>query len=145
VSARSLPASGQAVVIDASVWVSFLLPRDVNHLAAQVWLNAHVNSGGYIVAPLMLAVETGSAISRVVRDAAFAHSAVSDTYSFPYLSLQGIDQALIDEATNVAVTFRLKGSDSIYVALAKQLGVPLVSFDQEQLSRPASIIATIRP
>lgn len=59
--------------------------------------------------------------------------------------MQGMDQAVIDEATDVAITFGLKGADSIYVALAKQLGVPLVTFGNEQLTRPASVIATIRP
>ena len=144
-TAPTIPASGQTVVIDASVWISFLLLGDIHHVPAVIWLNAYINGGGNIVAPSILAVETGSGISRVAQNAAFARNAVSVTYSFPYLTLQGIDQALIDEATDVAVTFRLKGADSIYVALAKQLGVPLVSFDQEQLTRPVGVISTIRP
>jgi predicted nucleic acid-binding protein len=137
--------SGQTVVIDASLWISFLLPGDVHHMSAVIWLNAHINGGGNIVAPSILAVETGSGIARVAQNAAFARNAVSVTYSFPYLSMQGMDQAVIDEATDVAITFGLKGADSIYVALAKQLGVPLVTFGNEQLTRPASVIATIRP
>ncbi len=56
-----------------------------------------------------------------------------------------MDQALVDAAADVAVRFGLKGADSFYVAVAKQLGIPLVTLDNEQLTRPASIITTIRP
>ena len=144
-NAPSLPTAGQTVVVDASVWIGSLLPNDVHYVPAQFWLNAHVSSGGHIVAPLILPLETGSAIARVKQDVRFALDSVSDLYSFQYISLQALDQSLIDEATDIAITFRLRSADSIYVALGKRLAVPLVTFDQEQISRPASIITTIRP
>jgi predicted nucleic acid-binding protein len=59
--------------------------------------------------------------------------------------LAPIDQALIVDATNLSADLGLRGADAIYVALAKQLGVPLLTFDTEQLTRPAGIITTIQP
>ena len=49
------------------------------------------------------------------------------------------------EAVDMAITFDLRGPDALYVAVAKQLSIPLVTFDQEQLTRPANAITTITP
>jgi predicted nucleic acid-binding protein len=144
-STGSSATGGQAVVVDTSVWVSSLLPGDTNHLPALSWLNAHVNSGGLIIAPLIFPLETGAAVARLTRNENFAASAVSDLYLSTYVSLRIVDEALINEATEVAVTYKLRGADAIYVALAHRLAIPLVTFDNEQLTRPAGIIATIRP
>lgn len=61
------------------------------------------------------------------------------------MQLLPLEQALVDEAASLAAQFGLKGMDSFYVAVAKQLGIPLVTFDQEQLTKPASIIRVVRP
>jgi predicted nucleic acid-binding protein len=93
----------------------------------------------------MLVPETGGAVARITQDKELARTAVRNLYQFPFMRLVPVDHALVDDAADLAITFSLKGADSLYVAVAKQLGVPLVTFDQEQLTRPAGIIATIRP
>jgi predicted nucleic acid-binding protein len=61
------------------------------------------------------------------------------------MRLVPIDQLLIDEATAIAAQFYLRGAGALYVAVAKHLAIPLVTFDHEQLTRPAAIISTIQP
>jgi predicted nucleic acid-binding protein len=131
--------------VDTSFWVSSLLPNDQNYSAARTWLNLHLRSSGRLLTPLLIVVEVAGALTRVTGDANVARTAVLDLYSFPFLQLFPIDKALVDDAADIAVTYRLRGADAMYVALAWQLNVPLVTFDQEQLTRPASVIATIRP
>jgi predicted nucleic acid-binding protein len=63
----------------------------------------------------------------------------------PEMSLVQIDQALVDEATDLASELSLRGADAYYVAVARTLGLALVTFDREQLSRAASVVLTIRP
>jgi predicted nucleic acid-binding protein len=93
----------------------------------------------------MLIPETAGAMVRITQDKNLARTAVSNLYLFPFMRLVPVDHMLVDDAADLAITFRLKGADALYVAVARQLGVPLVTFDREQLTRPASIIATIRP
>src|SRR5262249_21781501 len=100
---------------------------------------------GYLVSPLLLVLETGATIARVMQNSSVARNAASKLYTFPYLRLVPLDQTLIDEANDIAITFKLKGADSLYVAVAKRLSIPLVTFDREQLIRPTSIITTIKP
>lgn len=145
VSSVSFTQAAQLVVIDASVWVSNLLPRDRNHVQAANWVNRHLSSGGQLVAPVFLALETGGSVARVSQDKQLARNAALYLYFASFMQLLPIDQALIDDATDIAITFALKGGDSLYVAVAEQLSIPLVTLDQEQLTRPMSIITTIRP
>ena len=133
------------VVVDASVWVSRLLRHDPNNARATAWVGRHVRNGGILTAPTIIAVEVAAAVSRRTSNINDAHAAANQLYALPFVRLAPIDQALIVDATNLSADLGLRGADAIYVALAKQLGVPLLSFDTEQLTRPAGIITTIQP
>jgi predicted nucleic acid-binding protein len=69
--------------------------------------------------------------------------AASD-YSSPHLqtgvSRRGFDE-LMDEAANLAAELGLRGADSIYVAVARQLNLPFVSFDVDQRQRAQGQVA----
>lgn len=136
---------GQFVVIDTSVWASNLLPNDSNHVAANNWVRKYLNNGGYLVAPVLLVVETAATLARITHNQAVARKAAAHLYSFRFMRLLPIDQTLLSEAVDMAVQFSLKGADAFYVAVAKQLGIALVTLDSEQLTRPASAITTISP
>lgn len=56
------------------------------------------------------------------------------------LELHSVDEALALEASDLAKDLRLRGADSVYVALAARFGLPLVTWDQELLERAASRI-----
>ena len=97
------------------------------------------------MAPVLIVVETAATLARITQNPSVARSAITQLYSFRQMRLVPMDQTLVDEAADIAARFSLKGADSFYVAVAKQLGIPLVTFDGEQLTRPMSIITTIRP
>ena len=50
-----------AVVVDASVWASGLMPRDVNHSASRVWLRRYIIEGGIMVVPPFVLIEVAAA------------------------------------------------------------------------------------
>ncbi|HKP53865.1 MAG TPA: PIN domain-containing protein [Chloroflexia bacterium] len=132
------PASGasstflaQLVVVDASVWISNLLAHDRNHTSAVTWINNHLVNGGKLVAPVMLTLETAGAVARIAQNQSLAHQITLYMYLLPSLQLVPIDQFLLDEAVDIATTFSLKGPDALYVAVAKQLAIPLMTFDHE--------------
>ena len=138
-------SESQAVVIDASVWVSRLLPNDPNNQAAANWINNHIMSGNVFAAPALLAVEVAAAVYRRTKSTLGAQTAVNQLYDLPAMQLAPMDQMLIDEAAALSANLGVRGADALYVALAKQLGVPLVSFDNEQLALSMGLIPTIRP
>src|SRR5438105_2773841 len=117
--------SPSAVIIDASAWVSRVLANDINHASALAWINRHLAGGGSLVAPVLLVTETASAVARVTGLPRRGHLAASHLYAMPEMSLVPIDQALVDEATDLAANLKLRGADSYYVAVAKRLALPL--------------------
>jgi predicted nucleic acid-binding protein len=46
-----------------------------------------------------------------------------------------LDEALALIAANLAITFQLRGADAVYVAVAEQLDIPLVTWDREIINR----------
>ena len=139
------PLPWQAVVVDTSVWISRLLPTDGNHLAARTWIDQHLLGGGLLVAPILFVTEVAAALSRQTGRSTLARRAVAQLYNLPQMSLVPIDQALIDTATDLAASLGIRGADALFVALAQQLTIPLLTFDTEQIQKPAGIIRTIRP
>ena len=59
----------------------------------------------------------------------------------PRLRLIEIDQPIILEAARLAADLGLRGADSIYVAVAVRLNLPLVTLDEDQKTRAKSVIS----
>ena len=59
--------------------------------------------------------------------------------------LMSLDSNLAQTAARLAADHALRGADSVYVALALELGLPLLTLDQEQLTRTGNIISASRP
>jgi predicted nucleic acid-binding protein len=50
-------------VVDASVFVSFLVPQDILHEPSRTWLRRQLTSGIPLIAPIILLTEVGGAIA----------------------------------------------------------------------------------
>jgi predicted nucleic acid-binding protein len=98
---------------------------------------------------MIFVIEVASAIARETlppnNPQADAHKAVSQLYALPIMRLVPMDQALVDDATDLAADHKIRGADALFVALARQLGLPLLTFDKSQLNQPQAVVVTIRP
>ena len=111
------------LVIDASVLVSWFHRADPFHQASRAWLRQHLLAGGQLYAPWLLQSEVAGALTRRTGD----------------------DARLGQHAADLAVALRLRGADAVYVAVADQFQIPLVTWDREQRERGGQRIATRRP
>jgi predicted nucleic acid-binding protein len=93
----------------------------------------------------MLVIETAASMARLTNQSALGSGAARQLYTIPYIQIVPMDQELVDETVAVAAQYKLRGADALFVALAKNKSIPLVSFDNEQLTRPVSVVTTIRP
>jgi predicted nucleic acid-binding protein len=133
------------VVIDASVWVAFFVTADITHIPSYNWIDAHTQAGGLLVTPAILLTEVAAAISRRLGQVQTALSASNAIELLPVTRIVTIDTVVIKEATSIAATTRLRGMDAIYVAVAKQLALPLLTWDNEQLTRTSGLIVAVHP
>jgi predicted nucleic acid-binding protein len=128
------------IVVDASVWVSMLVPQDANHEISRRWLMAQTEAAQRLIEPVLMLTEVAGAIARRTGSSEIARNAIDAVMQMPLLHIVTIDNRLGQEATSLAVNLHLRGADAIYVAVARQLGVPLASWDQEQLERARPVV-----
>lgn len=133
------------IVVDASVWLSFLVRRDVHHAGSRSLLVPAIAEGRPLVAPLLLLAEVGGAIARVRGRPDLGAAAIDRLLSLPNLRLVPIDPELGLQAARLAAEYRLRGADACYVAVAVALDISLISWDNEQLERAGPVVRTLRP
>jgi predicted nucleic acid-binding protein len=134
-----------AVVVDASVWVSRLVPQDVHHQASRLWLETFTARGGRVVAPALLLPEIAGAISRRTGAPELARRAVQQLLRLRTLRIVALDRRLAQAASELAGDLALRGSDAVYVAIADQLKIPLLTWDNEHVEKAGRRVAVWTP
>ena len=133
------------VVVDASVWVSRLMPPEINHNASSFWVERFTAEGGLLAAPSFLLIEVAAGVSRQTRQPSVSKKALEDLNNANVIQFISMDEVLTQAAVDVAINLQLRAGDAIYVALARQLNIPLISWDKEQLPKASTIITTYTP
>jgi predicted nucleic acid-binding protein len=133
------------MVVDASVWVSRLLPQDAEHAATRDWLERHVRDGGLTASPTLALAEVSGAVARRTGSARLGTRAVQALLDLPGLRLIAVNQRLAMTAARLAAELSLRGADAVYVAAALDLGLPLVSWDVEQRERGRRLVRVHTP
>ncbi|HLO31717.1 MAG TPA: type II toxin-antitoxin system VapC family toxin [Anaerolineales bacterium] len=122
------------IVVDASVWVARLVSQDVFYEPVKEWMSACMREEHQFLAPSLLLAEIGGAISRRTTRS-LGLKAIEQVQSLPGLQLVEMDHSLLLEAAQLAAELGLRGADSLYVAVAARLDLPLVTLDVDQRER----------
>jgi predicted nucleic acid-binding protein len=56
-----------------------------------------------------------------------------------------VDASLARLSADLAAQLQLGGADALYVALAQRLGIPLITWDREQLQRGLAAVTALTP
>ena len=131
--------------VDASVFVNAFNPHEDGHAESLQILAAIQEAGDPIVVPTLLLPEIASAVARASNDPAGAIGYASATAALPQLMLVSLTPAMARQAARLAATHKLRGADSVYVAVARRYGTTLVTRDDEQRSRGAGIVVCQTP
>ncbi|MCB9138780.1 MAG: PIN domain-containing protein [Caldilineaceae bacterium] len=132
-------------VIDASVFVAVVNHADRHHAPCRTWFEEALSQGNRPIAPSILVSETAAAISRGVNDAALALAVTAALAESTIVELVPITAALATTAADIAATYRIRGCDAIYVALAASVDEPLVTLDRQQGARASELIKIYSP
>ena len=132
-------------VVDASVWVSRFLPKDTFHAESHRWVEERVRQGEAVVIPTIALAEIAGAVARSTGFPSDGRRAVQYVEDLSISYSVVVDESLARLSARVASTFFLRGADAVYVAVARRLNFPLVTWDNEQLTRAAPIVETLAP
>lgn len=131
--------------VDASVFVNAWTPGEAGQRQSHRLLTRFYEEATPIVAPTLLLVEVAAAIARGHGDAALARSFAETLSRLPHLVLLPLDDLLAHQATEIASSYRLRGADAVYVAVARRFASTLVTRDEEQARRASPVIKTASP
>ena len=120
---------------DSSVWIGAFHIQDAHHAASRRWLNQRVVSSTQLVIPTLVLTEVAGAIRRRTGSAESGRQAAEDVVSIPGLRTVELDLLLAWDAARIAANLALRGADAVYVAVARRLHLPLVTWDQEIQTR----------
>jgi predicted nucleic acid-binding protein len=132
-------------VVDASVCVALFNADEPGHPASRRWLAERQGEAEPIVSPVILVAEVAAALGRGLGDADLARQAVRLLRGRHLLELFPVTETLAARAAEIAAEQKIRGCDAIYVALARQLEMELVTQDRQQLERGAAVVATRTP
>lgn len=132
------------IVTDASFWVSSL-HRDIHTQATVAWLMNYLATNDLLIAPNLLLAEVAGAVARQTGRSRLGHVALTRLRRYTFLRIVPVDEPLSSLSAEMAADYRLRGADAVYAALAYELGVPLLTWDQEQISRVQTVVKAGTP
>jgi len=130
-------------VIDASVWIARLVESDEFHVPVRDWMNAQREQDMTFVSPSLLLAEVGGVISRVTGKPELGLTAIEKIENLREVRIVEMDKTLMDNASRIAAKYGLRGADSVYVAVASTLSIPLVTFDVDQREKALKLVDVI--
>jgi predicted nucleic acid-binding protein len=131
--------------IDASVFVNAFNPHEEGHAESLATLAAIQERGDPVIVPTLLLPEIAAAVARASDDSDGALAYASATAGLPHLTLVTLTPTMARQAAELAAVHRLRGADSIYVAIARRYGTTLVSRDEEQRVRGSAVVTCQTP
>jgi len=129
--------------VDASVFVSAFTPSEPAHWASKDFLLRLRQSSAPLIVPTLVIVEIAAAIGRGQSKPELGTAFAMKVRRFPDTTFIPLDDDLSEEAAEIAAVHRLRGSDAVYVAVARRFAATLVTLDSEQ-ARRAQFLVPVR-
>ena len=132
-------------VVDASVFGALFKADEPGHESSRSWLLDAMTSDEPIVSPVILLAEVASALGRGLGEEELAREVVALLRTRRLIELFPVTEMLAARAAEIASEQKIRGCDAIYVALAQQLEMELVTLDGQQLERGAAVVTARTP
>lgn len=131
--------------IDASVHINALNPREDGSAESQMCLQRLVATRQPFFSPTLLLVEVAAAIARVLDDADIALELTHGIQMLPRQLWIPLNNDMAEMAARLGAQAHLRGADAVYAAVARRYGATLITRDQQQLARLATLVRVMTP
>jgi predicted nucleic acid-binding protein len=133
------------LTVDASVFVAAARVEEIHYSASRQFLLQARAHDATLFCPALVLPECAAAIARPTGDSALAEELVDLIESFPGMQLVPLEVHLARQAVQSATNHRLRGADSVYVAVADTFDATLITWDAEMLERGPRMVETVTP
>lgn len=133
------------IVLDASVWISSIRGDEVHHQASRRWWATWRDTGIPVIVPAHFLAEVAGTIARALDSEFDGIAAMRDVLNEPLITPAPLTNTIAEAAARAAARCRVRAGDALYVALAEELGVPLITWDDQLLDRARVLVDVRRP
>lgn len=133
------------VTIDASVFVNAFSPTEAGSEHSWQYLSGLRESNTPIIVPTLLLAEVVASIARKQNNTELALSWMAEIQRISNITFIDLNESLAESAAEIAATYRLRGADAVYAAVAKRFATVLITLDREQLERLPNILSVQKP
>ena len=123
------------VVVDSNVFVSLFLKGDINRdKAVKFFYNVFKNRKIQVIISAITFPEVCGAIARRIFNKEIVRtieSKINEWIESKLIIVEELTKDRMKIACDCAIEFGLKGADAITVSVAKELNIPLLTFDEE--------------
>lgn len=133
------------VVLDASVMVAAVTMREIGHAPAKAFMEACTAHALPILIPAIALAEFSGALSRTGRSVQQTRRILAVYRNQVDFAIAPVEIVLGEDAAAIALLQHIKGCDAIYLALAREQGLPLVTLDREQRERAPEDVEVLTP
>ena len=134
-----------ALTIDASVFVSAFSPTEKSSEQSWRFLAQIREAEIPVFVPTLMLVEVVASLARKQNNTTLAMEWMEEIQQLSFLTFIPLDDDLARESAAIAASHRLRGSDAVYVAVARRFGAALVTLDSEQAQRAAPLVPVRLP
>lgn len=132
-------------IVDASVHIADIRPSEPGHREARAFLDYVRQNGEEVYSPIVALAEVAAGIARGTGRPDLARRFTFLLRCIPGFAFVPVGEELGELAAEIAAVHQIRGCDAVYVALAQQLGAPLVTLDGEQRERAPAIVVAQAP
>ena len=131
--------------VDASVFVAASREPE-EHFAISFECLQHLRARHLaVVCPSLVLPECSAAVARATGITEEADEILGLIETFPRLQLVPIGLSVARQAAQIGKLHRLRGGDSVYVAVADAFDATLLTWDTETLERSPAVVPTMTP
>jgi len=134
-----------ALTIDASVFVNAFSPTERGSEQSWRFLAQIREAEIPVFVPTLMLVEVVASLARKQNNTTLAMEWMEEIQQLSFLTFIPLDDELARESAVIAASHRLRGSDAVYVAVARRFGAALVTLDSEQAQRAAPLVPVRLP
>lgn len=128
------------IVLDASVWISSIQADENHHEVSRRFRARWRVEGIQVHVPSHFLVEITATIARNTESEALGLDALQAVIDNPHITYAPLSSTLVESAARVAARCRIRAGAALYVALAQELEIPLITWDDELLDRARVLV-----
>jgi predicted nucleic acid-binding protein len=133
------------LTIDASVFVRATNSLEPGHEECEEVVRLLGSKTAVVVLPTLAIPELAGALGRRRMERSRVDALMDRIRRMPTATFVALDDALAEEAAELAIQTRLRGADAVYVATARRYGTTLITVDEEQRQRVPPDVTAILP